>query len=151
MQQFVRETSRRLEGVPKSVAEIEQRALAGLALVARHDRGLSPARDRDRVLARGTARKGILPVRFQPGEEAGIAEQAELRKLRIAGAEIALRQGVEQGRIGHDENGLVERADEVLAVTKLMPVLPPTEESTWASRVVGTCTKSSPRLTLAAA
>ena len=32
-----------------------------------------------------------------------------------------------------------------------MPVLPPTEESTWASSVVGTCTKRTPRRTIAAA
>ena len=32
-----------------------------------------------------------------------------------------------------------------------MPVLPPTEESTWASSVVGTCTKSTPRSSIAAA
>ncbi|MNT41215.1 hypothetical protein D3C72_1775690 [compost metagenome] len=32
-----------------------------------------------------------------------------------------------------------------------MAVLPPTEESTWASRVVGTCTKSTPRMNRAAA
>ena len=28
----------------------------------------------------------------------------------------------------------------------LMAVLPPTDESTWASKVVGTCTKGTPRM-----
>ena len=32
-----------------------------------------------------------------------------------------------------------------------MATLPPTEESTWESRVVGICTKSTPRRTVAAA
>ena len=41
----------------------------------------------------------------------------------------------------------MEGADQVLAVRELMPVLPPTEESTCASSVVGTCTKSIPRRT----
>ncbi len=34
---------------------------------------------------------------------------------------------------------------------ELMPVLPPTDESTWASREVGACTKRTPRRSVAAA
>ena len=52
VQQRVGEAGRGLEGMSEGVAEIEQRALAGLALVARHDAGLAAAGDRDRVLAR---------------------------------------------------------------------------------------------------
>ena len=54
VQQPVGKSRRRLEGVAEGVAEVEQRALAGLALVARDDPGLAAARDRDRVLARRT-------------------------------------------------------------------------------------------------
>ncbi len=43
----------------------------------------------------------------------------------------------------------MERADEVLALWVLMPVLPPTELSTWASSDVGICTKRTPRRTMA--
>ena len=53
----------------KRVAEIEQRAVAGLALVARDDRRLGAAAGGDRVLARRTAGKDIGMVGFQPGEE----------------------------------------------------------------------------------
>ena len=38
-----------------------------------------------------------------------------------------------------------------LPAGRSMATLPPTEESTWASRVVGTCTKSTPRRMVAAA
>ena len=43
VQQPVGETRRRLERVAEGVAEIEQHAVAGLALVARDDRGLGAA------------------------------------------------------------------------------------------------------------
>ena len=100
----------------EGVAEIEQRALAGLALVARHDRGLRAAAHRDGVLARRTAGENVLPVRLQPGEEAGVAEQAVFGDLGIAGAELARRQRVEQRGIGDHQDRLMERADQVLAV-----------------------------------
>ena len=123
MQEFVGKAGRCLERMPEGVAEIEQRAVAGLALVARHDRGLAAARDRDRVLARRTAGEHVLPVRLQPGEEAGIAEQAELRDLRIAGAEVARGKRVEQRGIGDHQDRLMERADQVLAVARIDPGL----------------------------
>ena len=53
VQQPVGEAGRRLERVAEGVAEIEQRAVAGLALVARDDRGLGAAAHRDGVFARG--------------------------------------------------------------------------------------------------
>ncbi len=55
VQQPVGEAGGGLERVPEGVAEIEQRALAGLALVARDDRGLGAAAGGDRVLARRPA------------------------------------------------------------------------------------------------
>ena len=109
--------ARGFERVAEGVAEIEQRALAGLALVARDDAGLAAAADRDGVLARaGAAGKHVLPVRFQPGEERGVAEQAEFGHLGIAGAEFARRQRVEQRGVGDHQNRLVEGADQILAV-----------------------------------
>src|SRR3712207_7534896 len=53
-----------------------------------------------------------ISVRLQPGEEAGIAEQAVFGNLRIAGAHVARRQRVEQGRIGDHQDRLVERSEE---------------------------------------
>src|ERR1700722_11349052 len=52
MQQPVGKSRRRLEGVPERVAEIEQRTVAGLALVARDYVGLHATARGDRVLAR---------------------------------------------------------------------------------------------------
>ena len=52
MQQPVGEAGGGLERVAEGVAEIEQRALAGFALVARDDAGLGAAADGDGVLAR---------------------------------------------------------------------------------------------------
>ena len=42
---------------------------------------------------------------------------------------------------------LMKGTDQILPWRELMPVLPPTEESTCARSVVGTWTKSSPRRT----
>ena len=69
----------RLERMPECVAEIEQRAFTGLALVARHDGGLAAAGDGDRVLARRAARRGsraaaecpAAPCRPAPGSADG--------------------------------------------------------------------------------
>ena len=55
VEQAVGEAGRRLQRMAEGVAEIEQRALAGLALVARDDRGLGAAGRRDGVLARRAA------------------------------------------------------------------------------------------------
>ncbi len=103
----------------ESVAEIEQRALAGLALVARDDAGLAAAADRDGVLARRAAGKHILPVGLQPGEERGIAEQTVFGDLGIAGAEFAFRQRVEQRGVGDHQNRLMKGADQIFAVARI--------------------------------
>ncbi len=110
------EAGRRLEGMAEGVAEVEQHAVAGLALVAGDDRGLGAAAHRDGVLARGTAGEQVAPVGLEPGEERGVAEQPVFRHLGIAGAEFALRQRVEQRGVGDHQDRLIERADQVLAV-----------------------------------
>ena len=76
--------------VTERVPEIEQCALAGLALVARDDVGFGAAANRNRVLAGRTAGENVLPVLFEPGEKRGIAEQPVFGDLGITGAEIAL-------------------------------------------------------------
>ena len=118
MQQPVGKAASRFQRVTESVAEIEQRPLAGLALVARHDRGLGAAAHGDGVLARGTraCAKDVAPVRLQPGEEGGVAEQAVFGDLGVAGAEFARRQSVEHGGVGEHQDRLMERADQILAV-----------------------------------
>ncbi len=62
MKQPVGKAGRGLQCVAESVAEVEQRALTGLALVPRHDRGFRPAGSRDGMFARATARKDIAVV-----------------------------------------------------------------------------------------
>ena len=65
-----------LQGVAEGVAEVEQHAVAGLALVARHDRGLGPARGRDRVLAPGAAIALVLQQRLIADDKPGIGDAA---------------------------------------------------------------------------
>ena len=63
--------------------------------------------------------KHVAPVRLQPGEEGGIAEQPVFGDLGIAGAEFALRQRVEQRGVGDHQDRLMEGADQVLAVRRI--------------------------------
>ena len=55
MEEPVGEAGRGFQRVTKGMAEIEQRALADLALVARDDRGLGAAGGGNRVLARSAS------------------------------------------------------------------------------------------------
>ena len=61
VQQPVGKAAGRFQRVTECVAEIEQSPLAGLALVARHDRGLGAATDRDGMLA-GKAPEALPPA-----------------------------------------------------------------------------------------
>ena len=47
---------------------------------------------------------------------AEIAEQAVFHHLGVTGAQLALRQGVEQRGVGNHQDRLIERADQVLAL-----------------------------------
>ncbi len=93
-------------------------AVAGLALVARHDRrpwrGSSP---RWRVRATGPPANRSRQLASSHSKKSGVAEQAVFHHFRIAGAEFALRQSVEQRRVGDHQDRLIERADQVLALT----------------------------------
>ena len=119
MQQALRKFRRRLESVPERVAEIEQRALAGLTLVASHDGSLHAAARRDRVLARRPAREHFRPVGLEPGEESLVSEQAIFGDLGITGAELARGERVEQRGVGDHQDRLVEGADEILAMARV--------------------------------
>ena len=52
---------------------------------------------------------------LQPGEEGGVAQQAILQNLGVAGAHLPVGQGGEHIQVRQDEPGLVEGADQVLA------------------------------------
>ena len=108
-----------LERVREGVAEVEQRPLAVLALVADDDRGLRPAALGDGVVALRPAGEDPAPVRLAPFEEALVADEPVFHHLGIAGAHLAQRQRVERGGVGEDEARLMEGADEVLAVARI--------------------------------
>src|SRR5690606_15065006 len=79
-----------LERVAEGVAEIEERAVASLVLVARDDGGLGLdahlyGGDERLLIEAENAVIGLL----QPSEEARVAEEAVLRDLGIAGAHLA--------------------------------------------------------------
>ncbi len=108
-----------LQGVPEGVAEIEQRPLALLGLVGDHDPRLGRAARRDRLRTRRSAGKDLAPARFEKFEKIPVVDQAVFDHLGVAGAELPLAQRVEGAGIGKDEGGLVERADQVLAVRRV--------------------------------
>ena len=76
MQQPVGKAGGGFQRMAEGVAEIEQGALAILALVARHDRSLVAAAHGDGVFARGTAGENIFPVGLEPGEKIDVAEKS---------------------------------------------------------------------------
>ena len=144
---------RGFQRVAEGVAEIEQRAVAGLELVARRRR--RPWRGRIRAIASvraGPPRKDLAPVLLQPGEELRPVDQAVFGDLGIAGAEFAQRAACRARRCRPaPASADGTRRSGSCRARLLMPVLPPTEESTWASSEVGICTKFMPRRTMPAA
>ena len=103
-------------------------------------RGSSPG---DRVLARRPRRAGkhLAPVGFEPGEERGVAEQAVFGDLGIAGAELARAAACRAARCRRPPGSAGgRRRPGSCRGGESIAVLPPTEESTCASSVVGTCT-----------
>ena len=119
MEQPVGKAGRGFQRMAEGVAEIEQRAFAGLALVARHDRGLGAAGGRDRVFARGAALEDVGVIGFQPGEKRLVAEHAVFGDFGIAGAKLARRQRIEHRGIGDHQNRLVKRAEQILALRRI--------------------------------
>ena len=116
MEQPVGKTGRCLQRMAEGMTEIEQRALAGLALVARHDRGLGAAGSGDGVFAGSAACENIGVIGLEPGEERFVAEHAVFGDFGIAGAELARRQRIQHRGIRDDQNGLEKRAEQILAL-----------------------------------
>ena len=128
------------ECMAKRVAEVQQTPHAGLALVLCHHVRLDGARPGDgfdqRALITAFHRR---PFAFQPLEERAIPQTAVFCDLSIARAPFAFGQGFEQ--VGIDINRLWAGGTaptKFLPLRELIPVLPPTEESTCAKSVVGT-------------
>ncbi len=94
----------------------------------------------------GVAGQQVVQVGFDPVEEGRIGDRPVLDDLGQPGAQLARRQRAQRVQVANHALRLVEGADHVLAAGWLMAVLPPTEESTCASSVVGTCTNGTPRM-----
>ena len=123
VQQAVGKAGGRFQRMAEGVAEIEQRALAVLALVARHDRALVRQLTAIACSRAGPAGENIFPVRLEPREEIGIAKQSVLCDFGIAGAELPLGQRVEQRGVGEHQDRLMEGADQILAMRGIDPGL----------------------------
>ncbi len=112
----------RFEGMAEGVAEVEQGAAAiglRLELVLRDDGGFQAAAlDHGVGQRRGVALHGHRALALAPLPQRAV-QQPVLRHLRPARAELARRQRGERRRVGEHEPGLVERADQVLAVRRV--------------------------------
>ena len=149
MQQLLAIAAFGLQRMAEGMAEIEQRARPPVSRSsARHDPRPWRRRRRRR---HGAGRRDRHPARRRHGppasrRRAASPMQAVFHHLGIAGEQLAPRQG---GR-AHRDRPAPGAADgrlptRFLPCGVLIPVLPPTELSTWASRVVGIWTKSMPR------
>ena len=101
------------------MAEIEQRAFAGFALVARYDRRLGAARGRNGVLAGGAACEDVGVIGLEPGEERFVAEHAIFGDFGVTRTELARRQRVEHGRVRNHQNRLVKRAEQIFSLRRI--------------------------------
>src|ERR1700739_2836901 len=103
----------------ESMAEIEQRPFTVLALVAGDYSRFAAASNRNGIAAGGPAGKAVAPRGVEPVKKTCVAEQAVFDEFGIAGAEFALRQGVERRSVGEHEDRLMKRTDEILAVSRI--------------------------------
>jgi hypothetical protein len=75
------------------------------------------------MVALGPAREHALPIGLAPAEEGLVVDEAVLGDLRVAGPDLAHRQGVEERGVGDHQARLMEGAHEVLAVGGVDPGL----------------------------
>ncbi len=114
--QPLRVPGQRLDGVAERVPEIQQRALARLALVAADHAGLDLAGAADRARQRRRlARAQRRQVADHIVEVRGIGKQPVLEDLRQPGRQFARGQRLQHIGVRHDDARLVERPDQVLA------------------------------------
>ena len=106
------------------MTQVEQGARAGFAFVGGDHLGLGGAAPEHRLAPGiGVALDQAGAVTLQPGEELGLAGQAVLDHLGVAGQQLAPRQGREHVGIGEHQARLMEAADQVLAVARVDPGL----------------------------
>src|SRR6185437_15404823 len=115
MEQRVAEPRLGFERVAERMAEIQELALAGLALIDRDDGRLGGAAFEHRIVPQiGIALDELRHSGLQPIEESAVADEAVFHHLGIAGEKLAPRQGCQRVDIGDDAHRLVEGADEIL-------------------------------------
>ena len=136
----------RFEGMADGVAEIQNRPQAALPFVLRNDLRFDFAAARTvRPAQRGSV-PAATPNPFPTGQTAPASRMIPLfDDLGQPGAELAQRQSGQRAQIAQHQARLIKRARQGFARRQIDPVFPPTELSTCASKVVGTCTKAIPR------
>ena len=95
---------------------VSRSSRATIAALARHEVAIACSRAR-------AAGENVGVVGLEPGEKRLVAEHAVFGDLGVAGAELARRQRVEHGGIGHHQYRLVKRAEQILAVRRIDPGL----------------------------
>ncbi len=115
-----------------------------LGLVAGDDGGLGGAGGGTASTRSPVAGQNAAPGAFQPPEQLFVAQQAIFSHLGVAGPQFPCRQSIERRRIATTRTGWWKAPTRFFPWGELMPVLPPTEESTCDSKVVGACTTSTP-------
>ncbi len=142
-----------LQGVGEGVAEIEQRALAAFALVFAHNARLVFAGARHRIAPRLTVagqKRGAVPL--QPDEEIRIVDQSVFDDLGITRLHFAFGARWSADRYRPEPNAADRNSPPNSCPSAYRwPSCPPTEESTWASKVVGIWMKGTPRSRIDAA
>ncbi len=117
MQQGRREAGLGLQRMAEGMAEIEQRPLARLALVAGDDARLGLAAVANRLGTRlAIAIEQRRSTLFQPGEEFRVVDQPILHDLGIARGQFPARQARQKIGIRQHQTRLVEAADQILAM-----------------------------------
>ena len=102
------------------MAQIQQGAVTGLALIARHNRRFGAAAARHRFgHSRLIKSQHFFAVFFEPSEKRFIAKRPIFDNLGITGTHFARRQGFQHIHIGQHQIGLVKRADEVFAAWRI--------------------------------
>jgi len=108
------------ESVRESVAEVEDFAEAGFALVFGDDCSFDFEAARNDVgEGIGVAAQDGEQIFFEVGEERGVGDDAVLDNFREAAAKLAFGEGFESGGIDENEARGIKRTDEIFAFGKI--------------------------------
>jgi len=117
MQQATIIAAFRFQRVPERMAEIQQGAPIGLALVLSHDLRLGFAAGCDRMGQRcSVSRQHRFSVGAKPIEERGISQGAILNDLGITSPHFPVGQAVQHVRVGQNGDRLIKGADKIFAL-----------------------------------